>query len=79
MKSTELLDIERSGVTEKQYILGRRKEKTSQGLLRVGKYLAIDGSTGSDVYIDCIRPHAVLICGKRGYRTFLIVIGNQSD
>ncbi len=67
MKSTELLDIERSGVTEKQYILGRHKEKTSQGLLKVGKYLAIDGSTGSDVYIDCIRPHAVLICGKRGY------------
>jgi len=67
MKSAGLLDIERSGVTEKQYILGRRKEKTSKGLLKVGKYLAIDGSTGSDVYIDCIRPHAVLICGKRGY------------
>jgi len=39
MKSAGLLDIERSGVTEKQYILGRRKEKTSKGLLKVGKYL----------------------------------------
>ena len=67
MRSTELLDIKRSGVTEKQYILGRQKEKTSQALLKIGKYLAIDGSTGSDVFIDCIRPHAVLICGKRGY------------
>ena len=67
MRSTELSDIKRSGVTERQYILGRYKEKTSRGLLKVGKYLAIDGSTGSDVYIDCIRPHAMLICGKRGY------------
>jgi hypothetical protein len=67
MKSAGSLVIERGGVTEKQYILGRQKENNSQGLLRVGKYLAIDGSTGSDVYIDCLRPHAVLICGKRGY------------
>lgn len=67
MNEVEGFDLARSGVTDKQYILGRRDKGTRQGVLRVGRYLAIDGSTGSDVYMDCLGPHAVLICGKRGY------------
>ena len=60
-------DISRSGVTAKHYILGRRHDSKHCGMLRVGRYRAIDGSTGSDVFIDCLGPHAILICGKRGY------------
>ncbi|HUW67309.1 MAG TPA: DUF87 domain-containing protein [Candidatus Nanoarchaeia archaeon] len=67
MKGSESFDLQSSGVTTKQYVLGRRHEDSSSGLLKVGRYLAIDGSTGSDVYIDCLGPHVVLICGKRGY------------
>ncbi|MFH1101199.1 MAG: ATP-binding protein [Methanobacteriota archaeon] len=55
-----------AGLTEKQYVLGRR-EKQSGGVLNIGRYYALDGSLGSDVYIDVLRPHIVLICGKRGY------------
>ncbi len=67
MDQVKGFDLARTGVTDKQYILGRRDKGSQQGVLRVGRYLAIDGSTGSDVYMDCLGPHAVLICGKRGY------------
>jgi len=50
----------------KQYILGR-KQKTSEGALNIGRYYALDSSLGADVYIDVLRPHVILICGKRGY------------
>lgn len=67
MSELENFNPDRSGVTAKQYILGRRDKSSKNGMLGVGKYLAVDGSTGSDVYIDCLGPHAMLICGKRGY------------
>ncbi len=51
---------------EKVYILGRR-EKIDGGVLHIGRYYALDGSLGSKVYIDGLKPHVVLICGKRGY------------
>jgi len=54
------------GVTEKQYVLGR-KEDISGGILNIGRYYALDGSLGANVNIDVLRPHIVLICGKRGY------------
>jgi hypothetical protein len=63
----EEFNLNSSGVTAKQYILGRRHDRTQLGMLRMGRYLAIDGSTGAEVYIDCLGPHSVLICGKRGY------------
>lgn len=53
-------------IIEKQYILGRR-EIVSGGTLLVGRYYAIDGSLGANVYIDMLHPHVILICGKRGY------------
>jgi hypothetical protein len=52
--------------SEKQYVLGRR-EKTSDGVLNIGRYYALDGSLGAPVYLDVLRPHMVFICGKRGY------------
>ncbi len=53
-------------LSEKQYVLGR-KEKTNKGILNIGRYYALDGSLGANVYIDILRPHVILICGKRGY------------
>ncbi|MEM4258353.1 MAG: ATP-binding protein [Candidatus Thermoplasmatota archaeon] len=53
-------------ISEKQYVLGR-KEKTTKGVLNIGRYYALDGSLGANVYIDVLRPHVILICGKRGY------------
>lgn len=47
-------------------VLGR-KEGISSGIIKIGRYYALDGSMGSEVYLDCIHPHVILICGKRGY------------
>jgi len=55
-----------TGVTDSCYVLGR-KDKLSVGKLNIGRYYALDSSLGADVFIDVIRPHIVLICGKRGY------------
>src|SRR3989304_5136320 len=60
-------DLRTSGVTKKQYVLGRRDSNVDAGTLNFGRYLALDRSTGSDVYMDALRPHVILICGKRGY------------
>ncbi|HTY90858.1 MAG TPA: helicase HerA-like domain-containing protein [Methanocella sp.] len=51
---------------EKRYLLGRR-DGGEHGLLYLGRYLALDGSQGAGLYLDVLKPHAVLICGKRGY------------
>lgn len=58
--------VNKTGVTAKQYVLGRRKT-ISGGTLNVGRYYALDQSLGANVFIDILRPHIVLICGKRGY------------
>jgi DNA helicase HerA-like ATPase len=50
----------------KRYLLGRR-DSGDDGLLFLGRYLAMDGSSGSPLFLDVLKPHAVLICGKRGY------------
>lgn len=62
----ELESLQKTGVTKKQYVLGRR-DKQKNGMLNIGRYYALDKSLGSNVYIDVLRPHIVLICGKRGY------------
>ncbi len=51
---------------QKQYLLGRQ-EDGRQGRLFIGRYLALDGSAGAGVFLDALKPHAVVICGKRGY------------
>lgn len=47
-------------------VLGN-EENAGEGLLFLGNYMALDHSKGADVYLDALKPHAVLICGKRGY------------
>ncbi|MCQ1534730.1 ATP-binding protein [Methanosarcina sp. KYL-1] len=47
-------------------VLGN-EENPGEGLLFLGNYLALDRSKGAAVYLDALKPHAVLICGKRGY------------
>jgi hypothetical protein len=59
--------LRRVGVTEKTYILGRRDPTVKEGTLNIGRYLALDGSLGANVYLDALHPHVILICGKRGY------------
>lgn len=56
----------KSELAKKQYILGRKEKKTG-GTLDIGRYYALDASLGAHVYLDVIRPHVILICGKRGY------------
>jgi uncharacterized protein len=51
---------------QKQYLLGR-PEDDRDGRLYLGRYLALDGSAGAGVFLDVLKPHAVVICGKRGY------------
>lgn len=53
-------------IAGKAYILGRR-DKEDRGILNIGRYYALDGSLGADVFIDAVKPHVILICGKRGY------------
>lgn len=60
-------DLRKYGVTTKQYVLGRRDTSIDIGAMKIGRYLALDKSMGAEVYIDALRPHVVLICGKRGY------------
>ena len=47
-------------------VLGN-KDNPGKGLLSIGNYMALDHSRGAPVYVDALKPHAVLICGKRGY------------
>jgi len=43
------------------------KSPVLKNMLNIGRYYALDGSLGSNVYIDGAKPHVILICGKRGY------------
>ncbi|MGP8322113.1 MAG: ATP-binding protein [Methanosarcinaceae archaeon] len=61
-----LIDSFNAGVVNKRYVLGRNDD-SDIGILHLGKYLALDKSTGSHVALDALKPHAILICGKRGY------------
>lgn len=52
--------------TGKLRVLGS-EENPGKGLLSIGNYMALDHSRGAAVYLDALKPHAILICGKRGY------------
>ena len=43
------------------------EENPGEGFLSIGNYMALDHSRGAAVYLDALKPHAILICGKRGY------------
>jgi DNA helicase HerA-like ATPase len=47
-------------------VLGN-EENAGEGTLFLGNYMALDHSKGAAVYLDALKPHAALICGKRGY------------
>ncbi len=47
-------------------VLGN-EQNPGKGLLSIGNYMALDHSRGAAVYLDALKPHAILICGKRGY------------
>lgn len=51
---------------EKRYLLGRAEDGRG-GAVFLGRYMALDGSSGSPVFLDVLKPHAIVICGKRGY------------
>ncbi|MHC1756005.1 MAG: ATP-binding protein [Methanosarcina sp.] len=53
-------------VTRTLHVLGN-EENLGEGLLSLGNYMALDHSRGAAVYLDALKPHAVLVCGKRGY------------
>jgi DNA helicase HerA-like ATPase len=53
-------------ITGKLRVLGS-EENPGKGLLSIGNYMALDHSRGAAVYLDALKPHAILICGKRGY------------
>jgi DNA helicase HerA-like ATPase len=53
-------------ITGSLRVLGN-EENPGEGLLSIGNYMALDHSRGAPVYLDALKPHAILICGKRGY------------
>jgi len=50
------------------FIIGRgRADTEGKPAGNLGRFRALDGSDGAQLYFDCNRPHAMLIVGKRGY------------
>ncbi|OYT29315.1 nucleotidyltransferase [Thermoplasmatales archaeon ex4572_165] len=53
-------------LSKKTYVFGKKSEDKN-GLLSIGKFYALDGSYGKNVYLDAKYPHIISIFGKRGY------------
>ncbi len=66
MKNKEFRSVFGGNVTGTLRVLGN-EENPGEGLLSIGNYMALDHSRGASVYLDALKPHAILICGKRGY------------
>ena len=49
------------------FVLGRGETAAPRQAGRLGRYRALDGSSGAALYLDIDRPHAMLVVGKRGY------------
>jgi len=50
------------------FIIGRgRADVGEKPAGYLGRFRALDGSDGAPLYLDCNRPHAMVIVGKRGY------------
>jgi hypothetical protein len=64
--SEDLRPVFGGKITGKLRVLGS-EENPGKGLLSIGNYMALDHSRGGAVYLDALKPHAILICGKRGY------------
>jgi hypothetical protein len=48
------------------FVIGRR-DTASGDTGELGRYRALDGSSGATLHLDLDGPHAVLVVGKRGY------------
>src|SRR5512136_2397379 len=66
VENKELRSIFGGKIAGKLRVLGS-EENPGKGLLSLGNYMALDHSRGAAVYLDVLKPHAILICGKRGY------------
>jgi DNA helicase HerA-like ATPase len=66
VESKEFRHVSGSKFTGTLRVLGN-EESQGEGLLSIGNYMALDHSRGAAVYLDALKPHAILICGKRGY------------
>ena len=66
IESKESKPVFRGKNTGTLRVLGS-EENPGKGLLSIGNYMALDHSRGAAVYLDALKPHAILICGKRGY------------
>lgn len=66
VENTEFRPALRGKVVGTLRVLGNEKNP-GEGLLSIGNYMALDHSRGTAVYLDALKPHAILICGKRGY------------
>ena len=66
MENTDFRPALRGKVVGTLRVLGNEKNP-GEGLLSIGNYMALDHSRGTAVYLDALKPHAILICGKRGY------------
>lgn len=49
------------------FVIGRGDELAEGPAGRLGRYRALDGSEGADLFLDLDGPHAMLVVGKRGY------------
>ena len=50
-----------------RFVIGRGSNSGTNQAGHVGRYRALDGSEGANLYLDLDGPHAALIVGKRGY------------
>jgi len=64
VESKELRPVFRGKNTGTLRVLGS-EENPGKGLLSIGNYMALDHSRGAAVYLDALKPHAILICGKK--------------
>lgn len=49
------------------FVLGRDGAREAGPVGRLGRYRALDGSSGAPLYVDVDSPHAGVVVGKRGY------------
>lgn len=66
VESKDLRPVFRGKITGKLRVLGS-EENPGKGVLSIENYMALGYSRGAAVYFDALKPHAILICGKRGY------------
>jgi hypothetical protein len=66
LENEELKSVFGGKTKRKLRVLGS-EENPGKGILSLGNYMALDHSRGAAVYLDALKPHAILICGKRGY------------